>query len=102
MYERSSEFFVPFQKKFNFFDFYYNSEPNSQQTNSNNFSYVSLDKIFGFCDNDFVHYQVSQLHGVPEVNPCLFSSFKSLIFSSNRVISEAILDKFVFFLVEFK
>ena len=104
MYERSPKFFVPFQKKFKFF--ITDSEPIFQKTNTNNFAYVLHEKKFDFCDSKSVHYHVlAEISKVPEdfkkINskgysvPCLYSCFKSLIFSTNMVISGAIMDKLV-------
>ena len=104
MYERSLEFFVPFQKKFKIFII--DSEPIFQKTNTNSFAYVLHEKKFDFCDSKSVHYHVlAEISKDPEdfkkTNskgysvPCLYSCFKSLIFSTNMVISGAIVDKLV-------
>ena len=104
MYEFSPKFFVPVQKKFNFFIF--DSEPNFQKTNTKIFAYMMHEKKFGFCENNSVHCNVSaEISKIPDAFKrisskgysvtCLYSCFKSLIFSTNMVISGAIIDKIV-------
>ena len=53
MYERSPEFFVPFQKKVKFFII--DSVPNFQKTSTNNFAIVLHEKNNDICFDTSAH-----------------------------------------------
>ena len=102
MYERSLEFFVPIQKKFRFFII--DSVPSFQKTNTNNYAYVLHEKKNDFCVDNSTHCHVlAEISKLPDdfkmvkgySVPCLYSCFNSLIFSTNIVISGAIMGKLV-------
>ena len=102
MYESSPEFFVPFQKKFKILII--ESVPSFQKTNTINFAYVLHEKNKDFCvDNSTYYHVLAEISKLPDdftkvkgySIPCLYSCFNSLIFSTNMVISGAIMDKLV-------